>query len=120
MHGIESHRKCIRLHASRIIFEGVVKAMSERQESQFTNTWLNYTKLSYSLFFKNKSLLREKARTVQTVPPGMLYLIDLLISEAKICMELGLTGTQCLLLRIPSQQNHLMLREQYTTGITDK
>ena len=46
----------------------------------------------WAIFFKNKSLLRERARTVQTVPPGMLYLIDLLISEAKICMELGLTG----------------------------
>ena len=35
------------------------------------------------VFFKNTSLLRERARTAQTVPPGMFCLIDLLFSEAR-------------------------------------
>ena len=43
-------------------------------------------------FFKNESLLHDRVRTAQAVTPGIVYLIDLLISEAKICIELGLTG----------------------------
>ena len=42
---------------------------------------------------KNESLLRDRARTTQAVTPGIIYLIDLLISEAKICIELALAGS---------------------------
>ena len=45
-----------------------------------------------NVFFKNESLLHGRVRTAQAVTPGIVYLIDLLISEAKICIELGLTG----------------------------
>ena len=48
--------------------------------------------LSGTNFFKNESLRRDGVRTAQAVIPGIVNLIDLLTSEAKICIELGLTG----------------------------